>query len=515
MFSSDSKPESFQIQVPLIISVIVGAVSLVIVLLAFILRADLRTAQELTEVKVGYLTRLVGARAEATMLQTESMLTDLHDTLTILDPWAIGIRKDLITGHLQKLLKEKPYFLSLSVLNREAEPVYHSDGSPPPGPANLSDIQMHIRSVDSGFLIGALTRSEADGKWVMPVSLPSRTSDGRVQRIVVAMIDLALFSKQFENLTLSPFDSIAVLTESRQVLLRIPHIDVIIGRYLNDPILVQTQSSCYSRTDVSMLTITSPFDGSERSFTCHKVPNYGLLASASVTNDSIHRSVEIKIALTVLGCLLVTASGFLAARRLVRNHGDLARQRHRMEHLASTDMLTGLPNRFHFLSRAQQTLALATRYNDTVSCFVLDVDHFKRINDRFGHDAGDRALRKLGEVIENVIRDCDLPCRFGGEEFAILLPRTDLEGALSVAERLLAEIRAANLQFKDMAYNMTASIGISVRHPNETVNVDTLIKRADEALYRSKHNGRDRIEIWSPPPPTEASPPRTSAGNEV
>ena len=336
-----------------------------------------------------------------------------------------------------------------------------------------------------------------------------------MQRIVVAMIDLALFSKRFENLTLSPYDSITVLTESRQVLLRVPHIDVVIGRYLNDPAMVEAQSSCYSQTEVSLLTATSPFDGAKRSFTCYKVPSYGLLASASIENASIHQSAEIKIGLTVIGCLLVMASGFLAARRLVHNHGDLTEQRHKMEQLASTDMLTGLPNRFHFLNRAQQSLAMATRYNDTVSCFLLDMDHFKRINDQFGHDTGDRALCTLGEVIENVTRDCDLTCRFGGEEFAVLLPRTDLEGAMSVAERLLAQLRATPLHVKDTDYAMTASIGVSVRHADETVNVDTLIKRADEALYRAKHNGRDRIEIWSPTPPADTPVLKTPAEHKV
>ena len=92
MVPFDTKPHSFQIQIPLIISVIVGAVILVIALLIFILRADFRTADELTEVKVGYLTRLVGERAESTMLNTQSVLADLHDTLALLDPWVLGTR---------------------------------------------------------------------------------------------------------------------------------------------------------------------------------------------------------------------------------------------------------------------------------------------------------------------------------------------------------------------------------------------------------------------------------------
>ena len=510
MLPFDTKPQGFHIQVPLIISVIAGAVALLTALLVFILRADFRTAHDLTQVKVGYLTRLVGERAESTMLNIESMLNDLHNTITVLDPWVLGTRTDLIDDHFRKLLEENPYFRSVSVVNREARTVYHSEDSSPADPADNPDIQMHVQSMSSGFFIGTAVRSGDDGQWILPVSLPARTLDGRIQRIVVAMIDLALFSKRFENLTLSPYDSITVLTESRQVLLRVPNIDVTIGRYLNDPVIVEAQSSCYSQTEISMLTVTSPFDGSERSFTCYKVPSYGLLASASIAYTNIHESAEIKIGLTVLGCLLVVTCGFLAARRLVHNHGSLAEQRHKLEQLASTDMLTGLPNRFHFLNRAQQSLAMAARYNDPVSCFLLDIDYFKSINDRFGHGAGDQALCKIGEVIESVIRDCDLACRFGGEEFAILLPRTDFEGALSVAERLLAELRAIDLQFGDEPYVMTASIGISERHANETVSINSLIKRADTALYRAKENGRDRIEVWLPETPAKA-PAKTPA----
>ena len=443
MVPFDTKPQNFQFQVPLIISVITGAVVLVIALLVFIVRADFRTAHELTEVKVGYLSQLVGERTKATMLHTEAVLTEVHDIVTILDPGMTGTRSDAVDDHLQKLLEQNPYFRALSVISHKGEPVYHSGTSAPPAPANHPpDIQRHLQSVKSGFFIGTSVKSGADGQWVLPVSLPSRAPDGDVKRIVVAVIDLALFVKEFESLTLSPSDAIVLLTEDHQIVMRIPNIDGLTGHHINIPAFIEAKPSCYSRTDITTHTVVSPFDKSERLVVCRKVPDYNLLALASIDRAGIHQSMEIKLALTVIGSLLVMAAGFLAARRLVRNHGDLARQRQKMEKLANTDMLTGLPNRFHFLGRARQTLALAIRYNDDMSCFLLDIDHFKRINDQFGHDAGDQAICKIGEVIENVIRDCDLACRFGGEEFAVLLPRTDIDGALSLMERLLAELRA-------------------------------------------------------------------------
>jgi len=162
---------------------------------------------------------------------------------------------------------------------------------------------------------------------------------------------------------------------------------------------------------------------------------------------------------------------------------------------ATTDSLSGLANRAHFMDTANQELARAQRYGRPLSLLMLDIDHFKRINDTYGHDVGDMAIRALSNICRGILRDVDLLARLGGEEFAALLPETPRPQATQVAERLRAAIEA-NVLFTDSgeAVRFTSSIGVTELRSDDPL-VDDLLKRADTALYYSKHNGRNRVSV--------------------
>lgn len=164
-----------------------------------------------------------------------------------------------------------------------------------------------------------------------------------------------------------------------------------------------------------------------------------------------------------------------------------------LELRALTDPLTGLPNRGHFMEVAAQEMDRSRRYGHSLSLWMLDIDHFKNVNDTYGHHAGDLALQSLVNVSQKVLREMDIMGRLGGEEFAVLLPETDTEHALLVAERLRQKIAGAEVpleQGKSVSY--TVSIGIATLGPEET-GVDALLERADHALYRAKKTGRDKV----------------------
>jgi diguanylate cyclase (GGDEF)-like protein len=128
---------------------------------------------------------------------------------------------------------------------------------------------------------------------------------------------------------------------------------------------------------------------------------------------------------------------------------------------------------------------------------LLDADHFKAVNDRFGHPAGDAVLRDLAHTMSRSFREVDVVARVGGEEFAVLLPSTTIEGARAVAERLLAQVNARTVEFDGARINYTVSGGIAAM--DEGVNgLDVLMKRADEALYAAKNAGRNQIACWQP-----------------
>ena len=156
---------------------------------------------------------------------------------------------------------------------------------------------------------------------------------------------------------------------------------------------------------------------------------------------------------------------------------------------AMYDLLTGLFNRRAFDDLMHRELSLRDRHGHGLSMVMIDLDHFKAVNDTYGHHAGDAVLRDLADILREVCRPSDLPCRWGGEEFACLLPQTDLENALKVGERLRAAIEAHD--FPEVG-KVTASLGISQAGPEE--NEESFCKRADEALYRAKEGGRNRIE---------------------
>lgn len=172
---------------------------------------------------------------------------------------------------------------------------------------------------------------------------------------------------------------------------------------------------------------------------------------------------------------------------------------------ASTDSLTNAANRRHFLELAEKEIARAQRYQHALSVLQIDVDHFKRINDLYGHATGDHVLRRLVNTCRNALRESDTVGRLGGEEFAILLPNTNEKQASDVAERLrvgLAELRIAT---RNDFLQFSVSIGVAECRSHETI--DQTLNRADQALYRAKHLGRNRIVCHSRLTPLPPYPP--------
>lgn len=164
-----------------------------------------------------------------------------------------------------------------------------------------------------------------------------------------------------------------------------------------------------------------------------------------------------------------------------------------LRRLATTDSLTGLPNRRHFLELAQSERQRAVRHGHELSLLMVDVDYFKSINDTYGHGVGDEVLRALAGMISDSLREEELVGRLGGEEFAVLLPETGLEGALDAAGRLRERVSRAPVATGQGDLDVTVSIGVSNwREAEETV--ESLLIRADEALYAAKNEGRDRVE---------------------
>lgn len=171
---------------------------------------------------------------------------------------------------------------------------------------------------------------------------------------------------------------------------------------------------------------------------------------------------------------------------------------HEAEHLHTlsvTDGLTRTYNHRFFQERLREEFRRAQRYDAPLSLMLLDLDHFKDVNDRFGHVVGDEVLRDAADAIRVSIRDTDLLARYGGEEFAVLLPNTHLAGALTVAERVWRGIGAVAAG-PARELRITASIGLSTFPGRSVISPEQLLRSADEALYRAKHEGRNKICLY-------------------
>jgi len=163
---------------------------------------------------------------------------------------------------------------------------------------------------------------------------------------------------------------------------------------------------------------------------------------------------------------------------------------HLLEKQAHTDPLTGLANRRHFMEVAEAELARSRRYDTPLSMLMIDIDHFKEVNDAYGHRAGDRVLQQLARTCQEILREVDVAGRVGGEEFAILLPETEVEGAFEVAERLRTAVAAAEVPREEgLPIRITVSVGVAAI--DGSTNLDTLMSQADDALYDAKHCGRN------------------------
>jgi len=200
---------------------------------------------------------------------------------------------------------------------------------------------------------------------------------------------------------------------------------------------------------------------------------------------------EIAIEAQVRNCLDIPEIGAMVV--YFRDVTEIKRLEDELRQLATTDGLTRLANRRHFLERTQQEQRRSSRNRQPMAVVVLDLDHFKRINDTLGHDAGDRVLKSVANVLRAEMRDQDLVGRLGGEEFGVLLPETDLEGAAITAERLRKALEKHQIRLRDGSpLRITAPLGVACL-PGGEGSLDALLRSADEALYRAKRAGRNCV----------------------
>ncbi|TFW17664.1 sensor domain-containing diguanylate cyclase [Duganella callida] len=233
-----------------------------------------------------------------------------------------------------------------------------------------------------------------------------------------------------------------------------------------------------------------------------EAPHMRMYSSVALTSSDGHAIGALCVMDTKTGGLTPEQRGTLvklgrqvmALIELRANEKTLEATVRELELLATTDELTGLHNRRSLLHRLKFEVARARRFRSPLSAVMIDLDHFKKVNDDHGHAVGDQVLIQLGRLLRENVRVIDIPGRYGGEELCVILPNTPLDGACKFAEALRQKIEAQVHYAGARPLRITASLGVGAFDHMDINDADALLQQADAALYRAKHGGRNRVE---------------------
>ncbi len=238
------------------------------------------------------------------------------------------------------------------------------------------------------------------------------------------------------------------------------------------------------------------------------IPHAPLLAEAPFDQDGLHPSWMWGMGV-FLGSMTVVVIGVVGF--VVHKERKLAR---RLRRLAITDSLTGAFNRRYFVQALERELERLRRYGQPLGLVLMDLDHFKRVNDQYGHPVGDDVLVEVVRRLQSQLRRSDLLARFGGEEFTVLLPHLDLAQARAAAERLRLALLAEGLAVGGRSITLSASFGVAAAEGPTPLSARELLRRVDQALYDAKASGRGCVRSWPPAGEAQKQLPLGEAGSE-
>lgn len=364
---------------------------------------------------------------------------------------------------------------------------------PPDGPHQGASAQGRdyfiaaMASPPGQLVIGQTIQGRASGKWQMPVATRlTRPSHGIV--LIFVGIETGVFSRVFDEIRTDQDAVVSIIRRDGILLARSSARPIDLGiSFANFPLF--TEGLAKAPRGV-MLVPSARTDGVPRMIAFGVMARYPLI---TLVGESVHAiDAPLWRMIWIIAALLlpVTLAVLFCAWHGIALLTALRLREEELSRLATTDDLTGLTNRRQFLELCNEEMLRARRYQQPLAFLELDLDFFKRINDAYGHATGDAVLKALAGVGRSCLRDVDHFGRLGGEEFGILLPSTDLAGALLLAERLVAAVAACEVPAGELVLRFTASIGVAALVADDP-GFEAIYARADQALYDAKAGGRN------------------------
>lgn len=340
--------------------------------------------------------------------------------------------------------------------------------------------------------IGIPVVSRVSGQWRLPITVRMRRAH-RGLEVINASLDLSALISAFESERPKPNGSIALWKSDGILLARAPQVESLVGKPMAENWLelewIRTRPAGWH------LATAGPIDGKARLVGHARLKDSPMLVVVTATLADTLESYYRQLLPILFVLVLLTVGGIMFSMRLV--HALRVQQSHAVElqRLATIDPLTGVFNRRQFFESGLHEFLRTRRYGNTMSLLMLDIDHFKVVNDSWGHPTGDHVLVALAEIIGSLVRGQDTVGRLGGEEFAVVLPETELSGAVASAERLRAAVEQAELAGAvgdRQAVRVTISVGVAVSAVDD-VSFEAVLARADKRLYQAKETGRNRV----------------------
>lgn len=412
------------------------------------------------------------------------------------------------------LIKEYGYDnkqVQLTVINQEGTVEFADSplGHDLLGPVERQQLVKSFEIKNDALFISNPLPEKTNNHWSVNFTRKLFDKKGAFAGILIASASPSFFSDFFQSIDVGNNGAITLFGTDRYILARAAgtrNTDDAIGKQIAEDhpfISKRIQNGIYSST--------CSIDGVNRISAFRKLQKYPLFVQVGLSEKDIFRNTSNRRNNMLVIGVLISVAFFAALAVLIqlereqqkllekvsKRDGQLQDTLKELEHLVTTDSLTGLPNRRSFFSRAQIEFTRSNRYNRPLSLIMIDVDHFKNVNDRYGHLVGDTALKHVSKIMANCIRESDMVARYGGEEFIIILPETDASGAGNIAERVRLEIEGSRVLVDGMAdLGLTVSMGIACKSSSNRIqDLDRLLQEADDAMYQSKTSGRNCISV--------------------
>ncbi|WP_312443556.1 sensor domain-containing diguanylate cyclase [Stutzerimonas kunmingensis] len=450
------------------------------------------------------------ARNDAMNLAT-AFEAHVRSTIRLMDIILLDMREDVLEhpdlrSHVNEELGAYGRFITqLAVIGKDGKLTFSNLG-PTPKAVDLSDrehFRVHRDNPQADRLfISKPVLGRVSKQWTIQFTRPIH-KDGQFAGVLVLSVPTSFFADYYQQINVGKDGTIALVGTDRSlraiasgtsIPCRYGHFKVPEDRPYFDP-----KAPVYGFYEG-----VSSINGEYRLGAYRRLADDGVVVVVLLSPKDFMAAFderrELLIASAGIISLLLAAVAlliFVLSNRYFQSTEKLRQAHDQLAQLANTDVLTGVSSRRSFLAGLEAELARARRHDESLSLLMLDIDHFKRVNDVHGHPIGDAVLKQFTATCASMLRAHDLFGRLGGEEFAIALPHTDLDGARSVAEKIRMAIEQAPLTTAAGNIEITVSIGVAQTQAGQH-GIDQLIAWADKALYDAKHGGRNQVRVGRP-----------------